>query len=105
MWSSRSADKTKCQCLRASGEEECHYRCRLISRRERTCARSKKKLRRASRGWPADVDVRLQEDDKPFQVTLSNESFETYELDPPPYTLQTTKKELKRMYSDMVSIR
>lgn len=47
----------------------------------------------------------LQEDDKPFQVRLSDESFETYELDPPPYTLDTTKKELKRMYFDMTSIR
>lgn len=46
-----------------------------------------------------------EEDEKPFQVTLSNESFETYELDPPPFTLETTKKELKRMYYDMVSIR
>ena len=48
---------------------------------------------------------RLQEDDKPFQVKLSDESFETYELDPPPYTLDTTKAELKQMYYDMVSIR
>lgn len=47
----------------------------------------------------------LQEDDKPFPVKLSDESFETYELDPPPYTLTTTKKELKRMYFDMVSVR
>lgn len=62
-------------------------------------------LHRASPGQRADFDVRLQEDDKPFQVTLSNESFETYELDPPPFTLETTKKELKRMYYDMVSIR
>ncbi|KAL9621531.1 MAG: hypothetical protein Q9160_004061 [Pyrenula sp. 1 TL-2023] len=45
------------------------------------------------------------EDDKPFQVRLSDESFETYELDPPPYTLDTTKRELKKMYYDMVSIR
>ncbi|PGH21608.1 pyruvate dehydrogenase (acetyl-transferring) E1 component, alpha subunit [Polytolypa hystricis UAMH7299] len=45
------------------------------------------------------------EDDKPFTVKLSDESFETYELDPPPYTLQTTKKELKQMYRDMVTIR
>ena len=46
-----------------------------------------------------------QEDDKPFQVKLSDESFETYELDPPPYTLDTTKKELKKMYYDMVAVR
>lgn len=36
---------------------------------------------------------------------LSDESFETYELDPPPYSLDTTKKELKKMYYDMVSMR
>ncbi|KAK2813320.1 alpha subunit of pyruvate dehydrogenase [Emmonsiellopsis sp. PD_5] len=45
------------------------------------------------------------EEDKSFSIKLSDESFETYELDPPPYTLQTTKKELKQMYYDMVSIR
>lgn len=47
----------------------------------------------------------LQEDDKPFEVRLSDESFETYELDPPSYTLTTTKKELKQMYYDMQAIR
>jgi pyruvate dehydrogenase E1 component alpha subunit len=47
----------------------------------------------------------IQEDDKHFQVHLSDESFETYELDPPPYSLDVTKKELKQMYYDMVSIR
>ncbi|TVY30711.1 Pyruvate dehydrogenase E1 component subunit alpha, mitochondrial [Lachnellula hyalina] len=53
----------------------------------------------------ADKDAVPQEDDKPFQVQLSDESFETYELDPPAYTLDTTKKELKQMYRDMVSVR
>ena len=38
-------------------------------------------------------------------MSLSDESFETYELDPPEYSLNTTKKELKQMYSDMVSVR
>lgn len=38
-------------------------------------------------------------------MQLSDESFETYELDPPPYTLNTTKKELKQMYYDMVAVR
>lgn len=47
----------------------------------------------------------IQADDQPFQVHLSDESFETYELDPPPYTMETTKKELKQMYYDMVSVR
>ncbi|CAG7936761.1 unnamed protein product [Penicillium nalgiovense] len=46
-----------------------------------------------------------QEDDKLFTVRLSDESFETYELDPPPYTLETSKKELKQMYYDMVAMR
>ncbi|WPH02978.1 Pyruvate dehydrogenase E1 component subunit alpha, mitochondrial [Acrodontium crateriforme] len=45
------------------------------------------------------------EDDKPFQVKLSDEAFETYELDPPSYTLNTTKAELKQMYYDMVAVR
>ncbi|KAI5289584.1 alpha subunit of pyruvate dehydrogenase [Ascosphaera acerosa] len=44
-------------------------------------------------------------DNEPFEVRLSDESFETYELDPPPYSLQTTKAELKQMYRDMVSMR
>ncbi len=38
-------------------------------------------------------------------MRLSDEAFETYELDPPPYTLDTTKKELKQMYYDMVAVR
>lgn len=38
-------------------------------------------------------------------MTLSDESFETYELDPPPYDITVTKKELKNMYYDMVRIR
>ena len=48
---------------------------------------------------------RLQEDDKPFEIRLSDEAFETYELDPPPYTMNVTKKELKKMYYDMVAVR
>lgn len=51
------------------------------------------------------ADRPLQEDDKPFNVRLSDEAFETYELDPPSYDLSTTKKELKQMYWDMVAIR
>ncbi|KAK3078687.1 alpha subunit of pyruvate dehydrogenase [Coniosporium uncinatum] len=53
----------------------------------------------------ADKESVPTEDDKPFEVKLSDESFETYELDPPPYTLNTTKKELKQMYYDMVAVR
>lgn len=44
-------------------------------------------------------------EDQPFTITLSDESFETYEIDPPPYTLEVTKKELKKMYRDMVVVR
>ncbi|KAI9671055.1 MAG: alpha subunit of pyruvate dehydrogenase [Alyxoria varia] len=46
-----------------------------------------------------------KDDDTPFEVTLSDESFETYELDVPSYYLDTTKRELKQMYYDMVSVR
>jgi pyruvate dehydrogenase E1 component alpha subunit len=46
-----------------------------------------------------------QADDQPFEVRLSDEAFETYELDPPPYTLEVTKNELKKMYYDMVAVR
>ncbi|KAI0841655.1 dehydrogenase E1 component-domain-containing protein [Hypoxylon sp. FL0890] len=53
----------------------------------------------------ADKNAVPDADDKHFQVTLSDESFETYELDPPPYTLDFTKKELKQMYYDMVVVR
>jgi pyruvate dehydrogenase E1 component alpha subunit len=38
-------------------------------------------------------------------VRISDEAFETYEMDPPSYTLETTKKELKQMYYDMVAVR
>ena len=38
-------------------------------------------------------------------MILIPDSFETYELDPPPYYLDTTKQELKQMYYDMVSVR
>ncbi|KAJ8611521.1 hypothetical protein MRB53_037928 [Persea americana] len=44
-------------------------------------------------------------EDEPFDVRLHDESFETYQLDPPEYTMKTTKQELKQMYYDMVSIR
>ncbi|OJJ85868.1 putative pyruvate dehydrogenase E1 component alpha subunit [Aspergillus glaucus CBS 516.65] len=51
-------------------------------------------------------DVRIPtEDDKPFEVPLSEDSFETYHLDPPPYTIETTKNQLKKLYYDMTVIR
>ncbi|KAF2788215.1 hypothetical protein K505DRAFT_379040 [Melanomma pulvis-pyrius CBS 109.77] len=53
----------------------------------------------------ADKEAVPKEDDKPFEIRLSDESFETYELDPPSYTLDTTKAELKQMYYDMVAVR
>jgi hypothetical protein len=59
-----------------------------------------------SRGnWFTNANFPAQSEDEPFQVVLSDESFETYELDPPSYTIEVTKKELKKMYYDMVSIR
>jgi pyruvate dehydrogenase E1 component alpha subunit len=53
----------------------------------------------------ADPENVPQDDDTPFEVRLSDEAFETYELDPPPYTLEVTKAELKKMYYDMVAVR
>ncbi|KIV90223.1 pyruvate dehydrogenase (acetyl-transferring) E1 component, alpha subunit [Exophiala mesophila] len=53
----------------------------------------------------AERDEVPDDDEQPFTVKLSDESFETYNFDPPPYTLETTKKELKQMYYDMVSVR
>ncbi|KAI9894718.1 MAG: alpha subunit of pyruvate dehydrogenase [Vezdaea aestivalis] len=47
----------------------------------------------------------LKSDEEHFEVHLSDESFETYELDPPPYTLDVTKKELRQMLYDMNCIR
>ncbi|KAI9675430.1 MAG: alpha subunit of pyruvate dehydrogenase [Caeruleum heppii] len=52
-----------------------------------------------------DMENVPESEDEPFNVHLSDESFETYELDPPPYTISVTKKGLKQMYYDMTSIR
>ncbi|KAK5137935.1 alpha subunit of pyruvate dehydrogenase [Meristemomyces frigidus] len=53
----------------------------------------------------AEKDDVPDQDDAPFQVQLSPESFETYEMDAPSLSLDTTKGELKRMYYDMVAVR
>lgn len=45
------------------------------------------------------------DDDTPFVVPLGPDSFQTYNLDPPPLELSVTKKELKRLYFDMWRIR
>jgi pyruvate dehydrogenase E1 component alpha subunit len=50
-------------------------------------------------------DILPQEDDKPFEVPIPDDSFETYNFDPPPYTLETTKQELRQLYKDMMTIR
>ncbi|KAL1983747.1 hypothetical protein VTN96DRAFT_9919 [Rasamsonia emersonii] len=60
---------------------------------------------RLSRRCLADVGPVPAEDDKPFEVPIPDDSFETYELDPPPYTLETTKRELRQLYRDMMTIR
>lgn len=46
-----------------------------------------------------------KEDDRPFKVPVSEDSFDTYHLDPPPYTVETTKNQLKQLYHDMIVIR
>ncbi|PWY68101.1 pyruvate dehydrogenase E1 component subunit alpha [Aspergillus sclerotioniger CBS 115572] len=45
------------------------------------------------------------EDTKPFNVPIPEDSFETYNLDPPPYSVETTKGQLKQLYHDMSLIR
>ncbi|KAJ5595036.1 pyruvate dehydrogenase E1 component alpha subunit mitochondrial precursor [Penicillium hispanicum] len=45
------------------------------------------------------------EDDKPFTVPVSEKSFKTYLFDSPPYSVETTKSQLKRLYRDMTLIR
>ncbi|KAI2998335.1 hypothetical protein CBS147346_8193 [Aspergillus niger] len=45
------------------------------------------------------------EENKPFSVPIADDSFETYNLDPPPYSLETTKSQLKQLYYDMSLIR
>jgi pyruvate dehydrogenase E1 component alpha subunit len=46
-----------------------------------------------------------KEEDKPFSVPVAEDSFETYQFDPPPYTVETTKSQLKQLYHDMSMIR
>jgi pyruvate dehydrogenase E1 component alpha subunit len=53
----------------------------------------------------AEKDDIPAEDDKHFTVNLSDESFETYDLDPPPYQLDVTKAELKQIFRDMTAVR
>ncbi|KAI4675688.1 uncharacterized protein J4E88_007722 [Alternaria novae-zelandiae] len=81
--------------------------CGLIAHGPGQCAIGKRTRRQpavwlSSKQWTVDC---VQEDDKPFEIRLSDEAFETYELDPPPYTMNVTKKELKKMYYDMVAVR
>ncbi|KAJ0163625.1 Pyruvate dehydrogenase E1 component subunit alpha, mitochondrial [Colletotrichum tanaceti] len=77
----------------------------------RTCTRTPATFVAASRSVTTNAASATlekgvpQSDEEPFQITLSDESFETYQLDPPPYTLDVTKKELKQMYKDMVVVR
>lgn len=46
-----------------------------------------------------------QEEDKHFTVKLSDESFDAYNIDAPALEIDVTKKDLKKLYYDMVSIR
>ncbi|KAG0130235.1 dehydrogenase E1 component-domain-containing protein [Tuber indicum] len=53
----------------------------------------------------ADMSSVPVDDDKKFTVNLSSESFESYMIDGPSTELSVSKNELKKMYSDMVTIR
>ncbi|KAL2856019.1 dehydrogenase E1 component-domain-containing protein [Aspergillus pseudoustus] len=53
----------------------------------------------------ANIEDLPNEDDKPFSVPISDDSFETYNFDPPPFSLETTKRQLKQLYHDMTMVR
>ncbi|RAK73041.1 putative pyruvate dehydrogenase E1 component alpha subunit [Aspergillus fijiensis CBS 313.89] len=53
----------------------------------------------------ADIAKIPTDDDKPFKVPIAEESYETYNLEAPPHTLETTKRQLKQLYHDMFMIR
>lgn len=53
----------------------------------------------------SNVESIPKEEDKPFSVPVAEDSFETYQFDPPPYTVETTKSQLKQLYHDMSMIR
>ncbi|KAJ5162782.1 uncharacterized protein N7500_004612 [Penicillium coprophilum] len=53
----------------------------------------------------AGTETIPEENDRPFTIPLAEESFQTYNLDPPPYFVETTKNQLKQMYRDMIAIR
>ncbi|PYH91955.1 pyruvate dehydrogenase E1 component alpha subunit mitochondrial precursor [Aspergillus ellipticus CBS 707.79] len=55
--------------------------------------------------YVSNVEVIPSEDGKSFTVPIPEDSFETYDLDPPPYTVETTKNQLKQLYRDMTTIR
>lgn len=52
------------------------------------------------------ADTRLcQGDDQVINVSIPKDSFDTYNIDPPPYSLETSKSELRELYKDMTTIR
>lgn len=108
---SRVAAPTQCRCPNCDPpilqQIRDHRRCFVACRAgERPPGKKSSAASRHRHTWLAGQTTdRAQEDDKPFEIRLSDEAFETYELDPPPYTLDVTKKELKQMYYDMVAVR
>ncbi|OJI98607.1 hypothetical protein ASPVEDRAFT_125375 [Aspergillus versicolor CBS 583.65] len=62
-------------------------------------------IRRRFLAHIANIEDVPGEDDKPFSVPISEDSYETYNFDPPPYSIETTKNQLKQLYHDMTMIR
>ncbi|KAE8153403.1 pyruvate dehydrogenase E1 component subunit alpha [Aspergillus avenaceus] len=60
---------------------------------------------RRSLAHVANLEDVPTEDDKPFSVPIAEDSFDTYHLDPPPFSVETTKRELRNLYHDMTMIR
>ncbi|KAL2829815.1 dehydrogenase E1 component-domain-containing protein [Aspergillus cavernicola] len=57
------------------------------------------------RAHVANIEDIPTEEDKPFSVPIPEDSFQTYNFSPPPYSVETTKKQLKRLYHDMTMVR
>ncbi|OJJ64509.1 hypothetical protein ASPSYDRAFT_54030 [Aspergillus sydowii CBS 593.65] len=62
-------------------------------------------IRRRFLAHVANIEDIPSEDDRPFSVPIPEDSYETYNFDPPPYSIETTKNQLKQLYHDMVMIR
>ncbi|KAJ5081620.1 hypothetical protein NUU61_009884 [Penicillium alfredii] len=67
--------------------------------------RAHRSISRRGLAQVADISNIPPENDKKFTVPIPDTSFETYNFDPPAYSVETTKNELRQLYRDMTMIR